>query len=169
MDTRRYIHKVVSILFSLGLTACLPAPSLTPYLPPTPGEGATLPALPISTPMPGLPTPICTTDLAYLDDLTIPDYSVVSPGSSLDKQWLVQNTGSCNWDSSYRLRFSGGSLLGANEEQVLNPARAGAEAVIRILFTAPLEAGEYISIWQAVDPNGIVFGEAFLIKIVVVP
>ncbi|HEX7541128.1 MAG TPA: NBR1-Ig-like domain-containing protein [Anaerolineales bacterium] len=99
--------------------------------------------------------------------MTIPDYSVVAPGSTLDKQWLVQNSGSCNWDSHYRLRLVSGNGLGASLEEALYPARAEMQATLRIIFTAPLEAGEYYSEWQAFDPKGIPFGEAFFIKIIV--
>jgi hypothetical protein len=101
--------------------------------------------------------------------VTIPDYTVVAPGSSLDKQWLVQNSGSCNWDSRYRLRLISGDPLGASPEQALYPARAGMQATLRILFTAPQETGEYVSEWQAFDPNEIPFGESFVIKIIVSP
>lgn len=169
MDTRRLSCKSVSIFLVLWLAACTPTPSTTPYLPPSPAPRVTLPSMPTSTLPPGVPTPVCTDNLGFLDDLTIPDGAIVSPGSQLDKQWLVQNTGTCNWGSSYRLRFIGGDMLGAAEEQALNPVRAGAEAVIRILFTAPTEAGEYFSLWQAFDPNGIPFGESFLIKVIVQP
>jgi len=97
--------------------------------------------------------------------VTIPDGTVVAPGSILDKQWLVQNSGDCNWDTHYRLRFISGDALGAATEQALYPARAGTQATLRILFTAPQETGAYISEWQAFNTNGISFGESFFIKI----
>jgi next-to-BRCA1 protein 1 len=107
--------------------------------------------------------------LLFLEDVTIPDYSPVSPGSTLDKQWLVQNSGSCNWGSRYRLRLISGDALGAPGEQALYPARAGMQALIRIHFTAPLEPGSYYGEWQAFDPNGLPFGESFAIRINVQP
>jgi hypothetical protein len=117
--------------------------------------------------MPAVPTstPLCTDNLTFISDVTIPDGTVVAPGSTLDKQWLVQNSGDCNWDASYHLRLISGNALGTSTDQVLYPARAGTQATLRILFTAPQEAGEYISEWQAFDPNGIAFGESFYIKI----
>ena len=102
-----------------------------------------------------------------MDDATIPDGTIVAPGSSLDKQWLVQNSGTCNWDTRYRLRLISGDALGASLEQALYPARAGTQANLRILFIAPQESGEYVSEWQAFDANGIPFGESFFIKVVV--
>jgi hypothetical protein len=86
---------------------------------------------------------------------------------TLDKQWLVQNSGTCNWDSRYRLRLVGGDAMSASLEQALYPARTGMQATLRIIFTATSQPGEYLSEWQAFDPQGIPFGETFFIKIIV--
>ncbi len=160
--------------------ACAPQPTSTPFRPPT----ALPPAQPLATtmPVPALFTPqpaltvtstatagLCANDLSFVDDITIADNTSVLPNASIDKQWLVQNSGTCNWDASYRLKWVAGSPLGAPEEQLLYPARAGTQATLRILFTAPAEAGSYESAWQAVDPNGNIFGELIFIKIVVAP
>jgi hypothetical protein len=134
-----------------------PAPTLTPFAAPVASYAA-----PPAAPTPTVP---CQDDLAFLADLTIPDYSSAAPGSILDKRWLVQNSGSCNWDGRYRLRLVAGEALGAAEEYALYPARAGMQADVRILFTAPAEAGSYYSEWQAFDPDGLPFGESFAIRI----
>jgi hypothetical protein len=136
-------------------------------------QGAT-PVIPTSTPQPEpisspTATPPCTDGLAFVEDATIPDGTTVSPGSSIDKRWLVQNNGTCNWDSRYRLKFVGGLEMGATTEQALYPARGGAQATFRITFTAPTEPGEYSTAWQAIDPNGEPFGDAIFMKIQVSP
>jgi hypothetical protein len=87
----------------------------------------------------------------------------------VDKQWRVQNTGTCDWNSGYRLRFLGASLLGAVQEQALYHSRAGSEALLRIQFTAPLVPGQYVSLWQAVDSSGVPFGDIFQMTIIVEP
>jgi hypothetical protein len=102
-----------------------------------------------------------------VEDVSIPDGTIVSPNASVDKRWLVQNNGSCNWDSRYRLKFVGGLAMGATTEQALYPARAGVQATIRISFTAPSEPGTYTTAWQAVDPNGEPFGDPIFMEIVV--
>ena len=102
-----------------------------------------------------------------MDDITVEDGTSYSAGAIIDKQWLVQNSGTCNWDSTYRLKWVGGNTLGVEEEQLIYPARAGTQATFRILFTAPAEAGSYESAWQVVDPNGNFFGDLIFIKIVV--
>lgn len=168
MDTEKRRKLIsVSIFFYLWLflSACAGNSNAlsTPFLPTiVPTE-----TLFLSFPVSLTPTPTCIDGLAFLDDVTIPDNSIVTPGSALDKQWLVQNSGSCNWDSRYRLRIVGGDALGVSPEQALYPARAGMQATLRIVFNAPLDAGEYFSEWQAFDAKGIPFGETFFIKIIV--
>jgi len=112
-------------------------------------------------------TPPCTDGLAFVEDVTVPDGTVVSPGASIDKQWLVQNNGTCNWDEGYRLKLVDGPEMGAQPEQALFPARSGVQAVIRVVFTAPSEAGRYRSAWQATDPQGAPFGDLIFMEIVV--
>ena len=138
------------------------------FVPPPAGGVTPLPMDGTATPArPDLltPTPPCENGLTFLEDITIPDGTVVAPGERLDKQWRVRNSGTCNWDGRYRLRLVDGVPMGAEEEVPLYPARAGAEAVIRIVFTAPEEPGTYISTWQAVDPQGNFFGDPVFIQI----
>lgn len=111
--------------------------------------------------------PDCIDNLTYIDDLTILDGTVVAPGATLDKRWLVKNSGTCNWDERYEILFTGGSEMGAVTEQSLYPARSGAEATIQLFFTAPDEPGEYRSAWTATNPDGIAFGDPIYIYIVV--
>ena len=177
MDTRRFFPGSVSICFlimimaGLGLfiTSCEGHISPTPLPAPVSSQTITLeqPNATTTIVLPAVPspTPTCTDNLSFINDVTIPDGTVVAPGTILDKQWLVQNSGDCNWESHYRLRFISGDALGATTEQALYPARSGTQATVRILFTAPQQAGEYISEWQAFNANGIAFGDSFFIKI----
>jgi hypothetical protein len=172
--------KLLAILIALTFApACAPAVTPTPFRPPTqPGPTAILPT---TTPIPQLFTSVptvtvtatipgpCTNNLSFLNDVTIPDDTSVLPGSTIDKQWLVQNSGSCNWDATYRLKWIGGDPLGASTEQLLYPAKAGTQATLRIEFTAPFTEGPYESAWQAVGPDGNVFGDLIFIKIIVTP
>jgi hypothetical protein len=113
------------------------------------------------------PTASCTDQLQWMYDLSIPDGSQVSPGSVLEKQWQVKNTGTCNWDNNYTLKLTAGIDMGAASPQMLVPARGGSEAVIQIQFMAPVEQGRYRSAWQAYNPSGQPFGDPIFIEIVV--
>jgi hypothetical protein len=177
MDTRRSYPPFISVCFcyfcivlaGLFLTSCgagTPSPQVATLFP-SPNPTLEQPAATSIVILPAVPTstPICTDNLTFISDLTIPDGTVVTPGSILDKQWRIQNSGDCNWDAGYHLRLISGTPLGASPDQALYPARAGTQATERILFTAPQEAGEYVSEWQAYDENGIAFGESFYIKV----
>jgi len=174
MDTeKRQWFIPVSILFYLALflTSCgrKATPTPTPISLPSPTPILTPLGSVTPIPLPVVPTSTlaCVNGLTFVSDLTIPDNTVVTSGSSLDKQWLVQNSGSCNWDERYRMRLISGESLGAAAEQSLYPARAGSQATLRVVFTAPAEPGEYVSEWQAFDFSGISFGDTFFIKIIV--
>jgi len=162
------------VLLTLGLTGCNPSP--TPYRPPAITFHTT--STPLGNVMPTsislavekltpIATPFCTYNLTFLEDITIPNGTTVTSGDSVDKRWLVQNSGSCNWDERYRLRFVSGSELDAPLEQALYPARSGTKASIWILFTAPSDPGTYQSTWQAYDPQGETFGDPLFVRIVV--
>lgn len=139
------------------------------FRPSTPQNAAPSLAPTNASPEEKLPAPAiqCKNQLTYLKDLTIPDGSVVAPDSTLDKRWEVQNTGDCNWNADYRIRLIAGPDLNAQKEQALYPARAGNHAIIRFVFKAPLQTGSYRSAWQAFDPKGEPFGDAFFIDITV--
>ncbi|HET6845579.1 MAG TPA: NBR1-Ig-like domain-containing protein, partial [Anaerolineales bacterium] len=122
---------------------------------------------PAPTAIPPSPTPVCTDDLDYLQDLTIPDGSLMRPGESIDKRWQVRNSGSCNWDQRYSLRLVSGDAMGTDGSVLLYPARAGTEATLQITFTAPQEPGTYECQWQAANPDGTPFGDTFYMQIVV--
>ncbi len=194
MNAERLTSRIVPafiLILSWTLPACAPSATPTFFRPPS---ELTIPSTPLSGPQPGAPSPIilptdtlalsevegltpapiqitptppCTDNLTFLIDLTFEDNTVVLPGQSIDKQWLVQNTGTCDWDSRYRLRFIGGETLGAAQEIPLYPARAGARVTLRVVFTAPSAAGSYQSQWQAVSPDGTLFGDAVYLLIIV--
>jgi hypothetical protein len=183
MDTHRSLKFVSAFIFvfpGLILTACAPRPTPALFIPPadqtesiptsTQPFQATLPPPPLTptnTPIVTAAPTTCLNDLTFVQDLTVPDGSIILPGGGIDKQWLVQNSGTCNWDASYRFKLIGGDSLGAQAEQALFPARAGGQATLRILFTAPLVIGTYQSAWQAFAPDGTPFGDTVFMQIIV--
>jgi hypothetical protein len=166
----------VYMCLTFFLNACGPilgtaTPTAFYILPSTPQPSPSGPASPGLTPLASAPTPTpagpCTDDLHFIKDLTVPDGTQVQPGEAIDKQWLVENSGTCNWDSDYRLKLVDGDPLGVPSEQALYPARAGAQVTLRILFTAPQGAGRHTSTWQAFDPQGRPFGDTFYLDVTV--
>lgn len=133
----------------------------------TPEPGFTLipstPILPTDTPAP------CVNNAAFLADLTVPDNTEVVPGAPIDKRWEVQNIGTCDWNSNYRVAFFEGNQMSAAGEHALYPARAGNNAIVQVNMIAPDVPGDYTGRWQLRDPEGRPFGAVLFIKIVVIP
>ena len=163
------------------LSACSSAPTPTLFRPPTvpaplieptliihpTQEVVVVQATPLPTIFPTVNPADCSNNLTFVEDLTIPDNMFSTFGLTLDKQWRVTNSGTCNWSSGYRLKHIGGADLGAPQEVALYPAKAGTQATIQILFTAPFTEGSYESAWQASDPSGASFGDPIYIRIAV--
>lgn len=178
--------KVVILLASLAivLVSCQNMPDMLGndedlFIPPTsikivqvsltPDASATPTQKPIVLEFQPTPTPQCMDNLVFVSDLTVPDGSEILPGMLVDKRWQVENTGTCNWNNLYRLKWIAGAELGLQTEQALFPARSGTESMIRIRFEAPQEPGSYRSAWQAYSPTGEPFGDPIFIEIVVIP
>ncbi|GJQ38998.1 MAG: hypothetical protein JETCAE02_14100 [Anaerolineaceae bacterium] len=187
MNADRLLPRIASAFVLILLwtsSSCAPTVSPTLFRPPsglaspTPppptlqADTATPVPLPTLPPTPTLepsPIPPCADGLTWLSDPTYEDDTAVSPGQSIDKQWLVKNSGGCDWDARYKLRNINGETLGAPAEIPLYPARAGAQVTLRIVFVAPSAEGTYKSEWQAVNPEGELFGDTVYIQIVVSP
>ena len=173
---------LVVLLTLLFASACSPVPTSTSFVPPTEPAPLIEPTFIIRatqqvvivqpSPLPTIPTlqptispEDCINNLRFITDVTVPDNSTFIFGEIIDKQWLVENSGTCNWDSNYRLRRTNGASLGAPDEIALYPARAGTQATLQIIFTAPFTAEFFVSEWQAYDRNGVAFGDSIFIKI----
>jgi hypothetical protein len=112
----------------------------------------------------------CENDLNYVDDITIPDDTVVAPGQEIEKIWLIRNAGTCNWDADYTIRnVEETPPMGSASILALYPVRSGSEHEITINFIAPTDSGQHVSKWQAHDPEGIPFGQVIFIQIIVDP
>lgn len=107
----------------------------------------------------------CVDGASFLQDVSIPDGSQISPGGMVDKRWSVENSGSCDWGPDYRLVPQDPNPFVQDEAAALYPARSGTTAVWRVTFQAPQAAGEYLGAWQAVNPEGQAFGDQVFVLI----
>ncbi len=96
---------------------------------------------------------------ASLVSETILDGMIFKPNAQFTKTWEIKNTSTCTWDTSYKIvHWDGDSLGGAtyyNLPQVVPP---GGTVPISLLFTAPLNDGEYKSKWALQTPDQTNFG-----------
>ena len=76
-------------------------------------------------------------------------------GAVFIKTWNVQNNGTCIWDTSWRIAYDSGDLLGAgyvyNFPQTVAP---GQTVPISLQLTAPLVLGIYTGYWYLEPPPG---------------
>jgi len=110
----------------------------------------------------------CSHEAEFMADVTIPDDTAIDPGESFTKTWLLQNSGTCTWTTSYELGFITGEQMAAPQSVNLNESvskEAGIE--ISVDFRAPTEPGTYASVWQLRTPAGTLFGTKYYVQIVV--
>jgi hypothetical protein len=153
-------------------------PSATPTLEPT-----ATPTMAPATATPEItevfPTPTSTQQVSvqgnvedkavYVSDVTIPDGTIVKPGSTVLKVWAIKNTGTTTWKTSYRLSYLDG-LKDAKEMlyvHLQNEVKPALSINVGVTFTAPSNPGTYTSYWRLVNSDGQIFGETMSMKIVV--
>lgn len=154
-----------------------PTATFTPLPPtPTPDANATPTATATSFTLPplggGQPTlagPLCD-DMVFEADITIPDYTEMTPGQTFVKTWKVRNNGTCAWDDGYYLGFAYGDLLGGSpwyivfEKDYVDPGEA---IYISIPMVAPNDPGTYYGHWRMVNDRNTGFGMELLVIIVI--
>ena len=102
-----------------------------------------------------------------------PDMTIYLPGDSFTKTWTIQNQGTCTWDSSYKLIFWSGDILGGSTSYELpEVVLPGDDISISIFLQAPATEGTYTGYWRLQTPWNANFGvgqysQAFYASIVV--
>jgi hypothetical protein len=109
---------------------------------------------------------------AYVADVTIPDDTVVAPGTGFVKTWRVRNEGDCTWTPDYSLVFAGGEQMsGPTAAPIPQPVAPGAEVDLSVSLVAPLSFGTQRGEWLLQNAAGEVFGSGgefpFYVQIVV--
>ncbi len=157
---------VSTFAFSLTQTA-LARPTDTPTWTPSPtfsptpirtGTAATLTS--------GLPTTCYR--LVYVQDVTVPDNSNMTPGQAFTKTWRVQNSGSCAIAPGFTFKNIGGDAMSGQPLTLTQPIPAGATTDLSVNMTAPTgKTGTVQGSWRMADANGSFFGDALTVVIVV--
>jgi hypothetical protein len=88
-----------------------------------------------------------------------PDGAILKPGEYFWKTWTLQNTGTCTWDTSYKLIFWSGDLLGGLESYALpEPVAPNEQKDITIYLQAPFTEGNFAGYWRILTPWNASFG-----------
>mmetsp|Transcript_27253 Transcript_27253/g.62852 ORF Transcript_27253/g.62852 Transcript_27253/m.62852 type:complete len:467 (+) Transcript_27253:87-1487(+) len=98
----------------------------------------------------------------FVDDVTIPDGTVLAPNTEFTKIWRMRNAGPSEWpeQTSLRLVGKGSDRMGAPDAAPLPRAVApDTEVDISVPMVAPAAAGRYQSYWRLAAPDGRKFGQ----------
>ena len=104
--------------------------------------------------------PVSKCDAASFEsDVTYPDGSIVSRGSTFTKIWRLKNIGTCTWTTSYGIIFVSGEKLGAPNDVSLPGSVAPGQTIdIPVNLTAPNAEGRYRGNWKLRNASGVLFG-----------
>ncbi len=104
-------------------------------------------------------------------DVNVPDGTQMTPGQSFVKTWRIKNDGICTWGAGYKLVFSYGNQMSGIPTPLNGVIGPGQEVEVSVQFKAPLQAGEYTSVWTMQNASGIRFfgtgAKPIYVKIVV--
>ena len=105
----------------------------------------------------------------YISDVTIPDGTVMTPGQAFTKTWAVQNTGTCTWNTNYKLVFSFGTAMNGTSTAITQSVAPGGQTQISVNLVAPSGLGNYTGNWKMQNAQGQYFGTLLTVVINVVP
>lgn len=101
-----------------------------------------------------------------------PDGAILQPGEYFWKTWTLLNTGTCAWDSTYKLIYWSGDLMGGLVSYPL-PVEVlpNEQEDISIYLKAPETEGTFTGYWQLQTPWNANFGvgiskEPFYVQVV---
>jgi len=104
----------------------------------------------------------------YVEDVTIPDGTILEAGAPFTKVWKMKNAGSEAWPAGCKLVHLGGDALGASASvNVEFGIAAGTEVNIAVQMTAPAQVGRFSSYWRLEDAEGNRFGQRIWVDIYV--
>jgi len=158
------VQTVAVATFASNLTQTAAAnPTSTPTL--TPTTTPTLALIDINaTEASATPTPSCYR-LRWIKDVTVPDSTLMTPGETFTKTWLVSNSGTCAWQPGFQFAFYGGDPMGGSNYTLTQAVNPGDQMDLSIPMTAPSGTGIIISTWRMSGFHGWFFGDALTVKI----
>jgi hypothetical protein len=160
----------VRLTENASITPTEPPP--TPTLEPTPTQAPT--ATPEQAEATAVATPAPTTgaqpaagdNAVYVQDVTIPDGTVIGAGESFVKTWKLMNTGTTTWTTSYSLVHVSDNLMGAENSVPLRVEVPPNQNVdISVNMVAPSANGNYRGFWRMRNAAGQLFGDAIFVDI----
>jgi hypothetical protein len=145
------------------LTLEAPTITPTPAFTNTPNVTAT-PTLKATATKPA-PTPAGCANMKFISDVTIPDGTQMPAGQTFTKTWKVQNTGTCNWTTSFKLVFSYGDAMGGQTVSLASTVAPGQNVDISVAMKVPNKTGKLTGVWALEDDKSQPFGPLLTVVI----
>ncbi len=144
-----------ALLVAATPSAVTPLPTATDAPIPDSESEVTTPTPVSETATPASGDPALCDAARFMADVTVPDGTQYSPGTTFTKTWRLKNTGSCAWSASYALVFDSGDAMGGPASLPLPGAVIpGQEIELSVSLTAPAKAGKYRGYWRLRNAAG---------------
>jgi hypothetical protein len=161
-----FVFTAAALTVQAKINENTPIPPLPSVMPPIETTNAPIatntPAVSTSQPTKILsptPTSLPCDDAKFISDVSIPDDTVFTPGTTFTKTWRLKNTGSCTWTSGYAIVFENGAAMEGPATKSLPGNVAPGETVdISVDFKAPSSPDTYKGNWKLRNSSGVVFG-----------
>jgi hypothetical protein len=127
------------------------------------------PVLTVSIALPGI-APTTTTRSCYhatlVSDVTVPNGTEFKPGDTFTKTWEIKNSGTCDWNTNFKITYVGGNMFGSDTTKIRKFVGEGDTTNISLPMVAPSGSGNVTSSWQMATDSGTLFGQIFTVQIV---
>ncbi len=161
-----FVFTAAALTVQAKINEQTPVPALPTVLEPKPATLEVPPTTvsPTETLMPTLaptatPTSLPCDSAKFIDDVTIPDDTLFTPGATFTKTWRIKNTGSCTWTTGYALVFDSGTSMNGPASKPLTANVAPEQTVdISVDLKAPDTANTYKGNWKLRNASGVIFG-----------
>ncbi|MFN2278528.1 MAG: NBR1-Ig-like domain-containing protein [Candidatus Promineifilaceae bacterium] len=101
----------------------------------------------------------CENNIAFIEDVSIPDYTIVERGDTFAKIWRIRNSGTCTLTPAYQVAFAQGNPVEWQPLAITDIVPPGEETEVGITLQSPDYPGIYHAWWQVADENGQKFGD----------
>lgn len=89
----------------------------------------------------------------------------VAAESTFEVSWILQNSGTCPWNDSYRLIYLGGDFVDpTNSISVYRDVTIGDEIELLVQISAPSAVGDFEGDWQLFGGDGRPFGPQLRVR-----
>ena len=105
----------------------------------------------------------CVDDFAFISDITVPDGMTIPPNTLFPKTWYIKNTGTCIWNSGYKVSYIAGDVVSAEKSFPLLGEgyfiKPGESTVATANLYAPnMPNTSFSTSWALESDKGVQFG-----------